>query len=653
MRTPISLNVLTPQARTPHAGLRRWRLASLVAVHLLIVGHLVHYAVAGHSLSPAVMSDSMRTIELGQVTCGVLMFGAALLTSLVFGRFICGWACHMGALQDLAGWALKRFNLKPQPLRSRWLGWTPLAAAFYLFLWPTLKREAFIPAAESLWPAAASWLGRVAPRPDGFTNQIITDDFWAGLPRWQVAVPFLLICGVLSVVFLGTRGVCRYVCPYGGFLDPAAKLAPISIAIDAALCDSCGLCTKACDVGVRVMEETAAVGRVVSSRCVRSLDCVAACPQGALLLKPVKPGLLSALPKGARPLYSLSLKEEVLVTAVGLLSFVVLRGAYDAFPLLMAIGASACVAGTGLWTARLLTKPAVSVLSRTVKQQRRLKPAAYAIIGVTVCAALLLAHTAAVRVVLLRAGALDDAVTVSAADAYAGRATEAQRADAQRALRLYGAAMSAGSGGFALFDTPSAQLRMAWLSLVAGDLPRTEHLVSAVIDREGPNDSLLLQRAQVTIKLGKRSEAIGDLASAARDHPRLLRTATAAASLLSADGRAKEARGVLTGCRDARPWDPETHARLADFELSVGNTAAALDGLRSAAAMTHATAEIRARCLVLESLAGDPAQAEVAVHDWLLADAKSTRLAVEQAVLQLRQNGRPEAAERLLQRLPR
>ncbi|HPO93046.1 MAG TPA: 4Fe-4S binding protein, partial [Phycisphaerales bacterium] len=153
--------------------MRRWRIATLIGVHLLILAHIAHWLITGYSVSPAVMSDSMKTLEAGQVTCGVLVFGAAIIASLLFGRFLCGWACHMGALQDFCAWALGKLGHRPPPFRARWLGFTPTALALYMFVWPTFRRELLAPALQHLYPEALAWIGPYYAFP-GLTNRLMT-----------------------------------------------------------------------------------------------------------------------------------------------------------------------------------------------------------------------------------------------------------------------------------------------------------------------------------------------------------------------------------------------------------------------------------------------------------------------------------------------
>ncbi len=120
-----------------------WRAAVLVLVHVLCVAHIAHYMLAGWSLSPVEPSESMYTLELGWVNAGFIFFTLAILSTLVFGRFFCGWGCHLVAMQDLCAWFMKKLGIRPRPFRSRLLLLVPVALGFYMFLWPTLRRLLF------------------------------------------------------------------------------------------------------------------------------------------------------------------------------------------------------------------------------------------------------------------------------------------------------------------------------------------------------------------------------------------------------------------------------------------------------------------------------------------------------------------------------
>ncbi len=79
----------------------KWRATVLVVVHLLIAAHVAHFLLTGRTFSPVEPSESMYTLELGYVNAGLLFLLLALLGTLIFGRYFCGWGSHLVALQDL------------------------------------------------------------------------------------------------------------------------------------------------------------------------------------------------------------------------------------------------------------------------------------------------------------------------------------------------------------------------------------------------------------------------------------------------------------------------------------------------------------------------------------------------------------------------
>ena len=121
----------------------RWRAAVLILVNLLMVAHIIQWRTTGRTISPIEPSETIYTLQQGAINAGFIFFALAILTTLVLGRFVCGWGCHILALQDFCGWILKKIGLTPQPFRSRLLVYVPLIAALYMFIWPTVQRLLF------------------------------------------------------------------------------------------------------------------------------------------------------------------------------------------------------------------------------------------------------------------------------------------------------------------------------------------------------------------------------------------------------------------------------------------------------------------------------------------------------------------------------
>ncbi len=354
---------LEPRARTRNYG--RWRAVTLSAVYLLMGLHVAHWSVKGRTLAPLELNELMYTLELGIVTAGFLFMVVVVVSSLLVGRFFCSWACHILALQDLCAWLLQRLRIRAKPLRSRTLALVPFGAMFYMFVWPQIARVA---RGEDL-PRL-----HVASDQDPWAS-FLTDDFWRNLPGpWTAGLTFL-VCGFVIVYLLGTRSFCNYVCPYGAVFALADRFAPGRIQVKGD-CTSCGCCTAVCQSGVAVHEELQRFGNVVDPRCLKDLDCLAACPTGGLGFGFTKPALFSSWRKAGRSARKahFSLGEEGLMAAVLLGGLLVFRGLYDTVPFLLSLSLGASLGYGAVVCLRLVRDVNVAVRGRSLKVGGRLTP---------------------------------------------------------------------------------------------------------------------------------------------------------------------------------------------------------------------------------------------------------------------------------------
>ena len=62
-----------------------------------------------HDFSDRTLRDDAH-LQRGMVNAGFIFFTLAILATLIFGRFVCGWGCHILALQDFCGWLLKKMR---------------------------------------------------------------------------------------------------------------------------------------------------------------------------------------------------------------------------------------------------------------------------------------------------------------------------------------------------------------------------------------------------------------------------------------------------------------------------------------------------------------------------------------------------------------
>lgn len=526
----------------------RWRAAALIILNLLMIAHFIQWRIMGTTLSPIEPSESMFTLQNGAVNAGFIFFAFALAATLIFGRFVCGWGCHILALQDLCGWILKKIGLKPRPFRSRLLVFVPLIVALYMFVWPTVGRYLSKPAEEPLFPQ--------------FTDHLITTDFWATFPPFWVAIPFLFICGFMTVYFLGQKGFCTYACPYGGFFSLADKVAPGRIRVTDA-CNECGECTAACTSNVIVHAEVKEYGMVVDPGCMKCMDCVSVCPNEALYFGFGKPAV--AQKKSLERNYSLSWKEEAVGAAVFAASFFAAWDVYQLVPMLMALGIACVSTFLALRALRLATASNVTFYRWGLKISGSIKPAGWVFAAIALAWIGLNLHSGWVRY-HERAGAMafqnlqiPDELALAQADP-AQWLSQKDKTNIAAGQKHFHDAVDLG-----LFVNKEAISKFAWIEFLAGN---TDHAVSLLANaanyQTGQARALsLYYRGAILNRAGRYDEAIKDLDAAIGERDDLAAALEEKGVSLWKQGRKDEAIAAWRSARNANPNLPLANSFLA------------------------------------------------------------------------------------------
>ncbi|MCH8853845.1 MAG: 4Fe-4S binding protein [Planctomycetes bacterium] len=403
----------------------KWRAAVLIAVNVLMVLHVVQWLWTGRTLAPLEPSEAMEFSKHGIINVGLIFFALAILSTLILGRWFCGWGCHLVALQDLSRWLLGKLKIKPKPARLGLLALVPLIAFMYMFVGPVVWR-----AVNKIHTGERE-------------VHLMTTEFWATFPNeWLPIVLTLLACGFVIIYFMGSKGFCNFGCPYGAIFGVADQFAVWRIRVTDA-CRGCGHCTAVCTSNVRVHQEVRDFGMVVDPACMKCNDCISVCPNDALYFGPGKPALFAAQrterppapPAGAGAgaaralprwiltaayvfasfallmwfdgqlnwpviailaagtlvivvvfkgksdrLQGYSLPEEALACALFLAAVYAFRGLYGQVPFLFCLGLAAIAAYLGVEFARLIYKSNLSMHQWRLKRGGRLCGAGYAFV---------------------------------------------------------------------------------------------------------------------------------------------------------------------------------------------------------------------------------------------------------------------------------
>ena len=519
----------------------RWRATALILLNLFMIAHIIQWRVMGKTVSPIEPSETMQTLQGGFVNAGFIFFSLAILATLIFGRFVCGWGCHILALQDLCGWLLKKMGLHPKPFRSRLLVYVPLIGALYMFVWPTVYRLFHNPEHTAIIPK--------------FTNHLVTTNFWQTFPSVAVAIPFLFVCGFVTVYFLGQKGFCTYACPYGGFFGLADKFSPGKIRVTPA-CNQCGHCTATCTSNVLVHAEVKQYGMVVDPGCMKCMDCVSVCPTNALYFGFGKPAILVPKSNAIRKSYSVTWPEEILGALVFFGSFLAVRGVYALVPFLMALGCATVTTFLALKAWRLFRAKELSFYRFNLKSSGKIRKAGWAFAAFACAWIGLNAHTGWVRYHEFLGNRAFGKIQLPDELALAQVNPERWLSPADRDNVLAGKRHFLAASRLGLFVNSEALPKLAWFEYLLGDPEQSVQLLgeAAAHQKEKSKALSLYYRGAILNRLGRYQLALASLDAALEERDDLILARQEKGESLWQLGRREDAVAVWTDAvqRNAR-----------------------------------------------------------------------------------------------------
>ena len=561
IQLPVLKNSPVQESGIRKSRTSRWRAAALAVLNLLMIAHIIQWRFMGTTISPIEPSEAMYTLQQGAINAGFIFFALAILATLIFGRFVCGWGCHILALQDFCAWLLKKAGLTPKPFRSRLLVFIPLIAALYMFVWPTVYRVFSNPEGEPLIPE--------------FTNHLITSDFWQTFPPVAVAIPFLFICGFVTVYFLGQKGFCTYACPYGGFFSLADKIAPGKIRVTDA-CNQCGHCTATCTSNVLVHTEVKQYGMVVDPGCMKCMDCISVCPNDALYFGFGKPTI--TVPQSIKKSYSLTWPEEIVGVAVFLGSFLAVRGVYGLVPFLMALGCATITTFLTLKTWKLLRAKDLSFYRFNLKSSGRMRQAGWGFLSFAVVWIGLNAHSGWVRYHEYEGDRAFQKIQIPDELALAQTNPDSWLSPLDRENIVIGKNHFQGAANFGLFVNSESLAKLAWFVYLSGDAEQSVQLLEqAAVHQGGQAKALsLYYRGAILNRLGRYELARTHLDQALAERADLILAREEKGEALWQLGRKEEAISVWSDAVQRNGRLVVANNQLAGAATSLGRSAEAI-----------------------------------------------------------------------------
>ena len=195
--------------------------------------------------------------------------GTLILLGVLLGRFVCGFLCPFGWLQELL-----------HKIPGKKLSTKRLKALTYIKYVVLLFAVVLLPVlvVNDLGMGDPFFCKYVCPQgvlegaiPLAAANAGIRSAL-GQLFTWKLAV--LIAVVVLSVLFY--RPFCKWICPLGAFYALMNRVSLLGIRVDACKCVSCGKCSKVCQMDVDVVRAPN------HAECIRCGKCIGACPVDAI-----------------------------------------------------------------------------------------------------------------------------------------------------------------------------------------------------------------------------------------------------------------------------------------------------------------------------------------------------------------------------------
>ena len=217
------------------------------------------------------LGSLQNALAASKTTAPHYVIGIILLFGILLGRWICGFLCPMGLVQDLM-YKIKTPKLKKGRITRVFSALKYVILAVFVVIIPLIYafKDVPLPAfCKYICPAGTleGAMGLLANRANNSMFAMLGPLF-----SWKF---LLLISFLVGSVFI-YRIFCRFVCPLGALYGLFNRIAILGIKLEKSKCVDCGLCTAKCKMDIR---------RVGDRECIQCGECIPVCPTKAITWK--------------------------------------------------------------------------------------------------------------------------------------------------------------------------------------------------------------------------------------------------------------------------------------------------------------------------------------------------------------------------------
>lgn len=209
-------------------------------------------------------------LETGSFFIGTYVIGSMGILGAVFGRFVCGWACPFGLLQEI----LHKIPSRKYPVPSllRWGKYGFLA--LFVVIFPLVIVDDFGLGV----PWFCKYICPAGTLEAGIPMLFLQPELKSTI-GWIFWNKFVIMSGFIIWSIVASRPFCRTTCPLGAFYALFNRHRLIKLRLNEEKCTRCGACHLVCPTGIHFNETPD------SGECISCLKCMSqACAYGAISL---------------------------------------------------------------------------------------------------------------------------------------------------------------------------------------------------------------------------------------------------------------------------------------------------------------------------------------------------------------------------------
>lgn len=229
---------------------------------------------------------AMQAVE-GSTRYGVSLYvmGFLAFIGILLGRFVCGWLCPFGWIQELLHKLPGRKFKIPKRINTvlRWLKYGILL--IFVILLPILTVDQFGLAT----PYFCKYICPAGTLEGGIPLLAMNESLRGAIGflfTWKMGI----LVAVIAASILLFRPFCRFLCPLGAFYSLFNPISFYRYSVDQGKCISCGACACVCKMGIDAHVSPN------SMECIRCGECIKSCPSQA-----IKAGFKGKRIESARP----------------------------------------------------------------------------------------------------------------------------------------------------------------------------------------------------------------------------------------------------------------------------------------------------------------------------------------------------------------